>query len=360
MGEALVSVIVPVYNGATHIRRCIEKLLTQTHKNIEIIIIDDGSTDGTRKVCEDFIKEKKEERVKYYYQDNKGVSSARNKGIELANGRYISFVDVDDYLEDKAIEQCLLRMEDHKLDMLIFGYYFDIPSDGKSNVEHIPNSYKNILFENIDHFKESLVDLYDENLMYNIWNKMYRKEFINEHCIRFPVGKVYNEDRDFVRDCVRHVERVEVISNCFYHYNRDDSSTTGIYRKELFAIRKEEYERLYSFFTEIGLDDEKTKEYVSRQHLDRIMGCVENLFHISSGKLSGKEKKYIKNSIRKIINDEITIDSVKNTVPKSNKMKVMMIPYKMRSVNGVYAMTSMIYLIHKNYPQLFHKLKQSR
>ncbi len=358
MEKPLVTVIIPIYNGEIFIKKCIDCLIEQSYTNIECVIVDDGSTDNTKKLVKNIVEEVKIINIRFISQSRQGVSVARNSGIDVAKGKYIIFIDADDTLDRDAIDHSVQLLEDHNLDLLIFGYYFDIPQTN-NKVEQIPNCYKNILIQNAEELRDKLVDLYDANLMYNIWNKVFKREIISNNSIRFPIGKVYNEDRDFVRDYLRNAERIEVISDCYYHYYRNQSSTTGVYRSDLFDIRKEEYYRMKDFFSSIGLEDEKTEEYISRQHLDRVMGCVENTFYLLD-KNGVRSLKEIRNNIYKMINDELTIESVKKTVPKSKKMKIMTIPYKTRSVNTVFLMTLFIHHVKNNYPQLFHKLKQAR
>lgn len=340
-------------------RKCIDSLLAQTYRCVEIIIIDDGSTDNTRAVCEKLKSEEKDIKIQLVFQDNQGVSAARNAGLDWAQGKFIFFADADDELEKDAVENCIKLMDEHDLDLLVFGYYFDIPNSLGTEVESIPNTYQNIVFSGKEDLKAKLVDLYDASQMYNVWNKVFRKELIDSNNIKFPVGKAYNEDRDFVREYLPVSARIEVIPDCYYHYYRNDSSITGVYRSNLLEIRKEEYLLLKNFFASYGLNDKKTIEFISRQHVDRIMGCVDNLFYISN--FEGSEKrKFIKQEIGRIINDDITRDAVKNAIPRSKKMKIMIIPYRKSSVNGVYLSALMIHAIKMKYPQLFHKLKQAR
>lgn len=359
MNGPLASVIVPVHNGARYIEQCICNLLEQSYENVELIIVNDGSTDETEDICKK-LAENANEKLTILTQDMQGVSVARNKGLDVSKGKYVFFADVDDSLELNTIERCVGVMEKDSPDLLVFGYFFDIPGEKGDGIDHISNTYEGCFFHNKSEICEKLVDLYDANMMYNVWNKVFRKGIIERNSIRFTVGKVYNEDRDFVRDYLLNTDSLEVIPDCYYHYFRDSRSTTGVYRENLFEIRKEEYFRLLDFFFSIGLADGKMTEYVSRQHIERVMGCVENLFVLLDEKESKENRDFIKSEIRKIVCDEITVKAVNESIPKSKKMKIMTVPYKAKSVNGVYLMTYFIHKIKEKYPQLFHKLKQAR
>ncbi len=360
MEMPLVSVIVPVFNGARFIESCINHLLEQSYENIEFIIVNDGSTDDTRVICEKIKEYKKNECIIILSQERQGVSAARNKGMDAASGKYLVFVDVDDSLEYNAIENCVKKMVADELDLLVFGYYFDVPNERSKSVEHIANTSNGYFCKNKNELRDALVDLYDLNLMYNVWNKVFRKDIIDKYTIRFPMGKIYNEDRDYVREYLIHTDRLRVIPDCYYHYVRTDSSTTGAFRRELFDIRKEEYTRLKDFFELYGLKDSKTTEYVARQHLERVMGCVDNLFLVPDHNGRMDRRKYLKTEIKRMLTDDLTRKVVREAKPKSKKMKIMTIPYRVGSVNGVYFMTDCIHYVKQKYPQLFHKLKQTR
>ena len=107
---ALISIIIPTYNYAEYIQKAIDSVLAQTYKNCEIIVVDDGSTDNTQEIIENKYKNK----VRYYYQENKGAPAARNKGIKKSKGEYLSFLDADDYLTESSIENRLTVLEQNK------------------------------------------------------------------------------------------------------------------------------------------------------------------------------------------------------------------------------------------------------
>ena len=123
--NSLVSAIIPTYNSVNYISEAINSVLNQTYKNCEIIVVDDGSTDNTRKTVENYIR-KYPHKIKYFYQENKGPSAARNKGIKEARGNYIAFLDSDDlWLPDKLEKQISLFMKDVSLKLTYCGGYYE-------------------------------------------------------------------------------------------------------------------------------------------------------------------------------------------------------------------------------------------
>lgn len=355
--ESLVSVVIPVYNCEADIYRTIDSILRQTYRNIEIIIVNDGSKDGTLSVCK-AIEKQYPDNIKVLSQENRGVSAARNKGLYKAKGEYIYFADAGDYAEENMLENYVENMLNRDSDLVVSGYFFDIPvvSDNKiSEIESIRNSYINKHYANRSEFLEDFTDLWDSSMLYNVWNKLFKSEIIKRESICFTEGKEFNEDRDFVRDYLRQINSVTVLEECYYHYYRDDASATGIYRKNLFEIRKEEYFILKSYFDEFGVKDTRAQEFLARQHIERVMGCVENLFHDDA-----KNKKKITKAIKEILNDELTQKTVKLAKPKSLKMQILLLPYKMKSTFAVYQSTHFVFNIKKKYPEIFHRMKQKR
>ena len=349
----LVSVIVPVYNTGKRLRRCVESLVNQTYKDKEVIIVDDGSESETAELCEELVREYGI--VTCYHQKNSGVSAARNFGIEKAKGAYLFFADADDYAETGMLQCMVDNVLKHKAELVIAGYFYDIPHQDGS-VEAILQEASAKVLEGRKKIRENMVWLWDSSLMYNVWNKLFCHRIINEHEIRFPAGKPFNEDRDFIRDYIQQTTSLAVIDSCFYHYFREDeAAATGKYRPEMFAIRKEEFHRLTEFFRKMGIWDEEAKEYVCREHFDRIVGTVENTFH--SEDMTGRK---IIGEIKKILNDEDTKTAVRYSRPKSRKMKLIHLLYQLKCKYLIYISTYAVYKIRTTHPEIFYRLRQSR
>ena len=139
MKEDLITIIVPVYNVKEYLSKCLDSILCQTYKNIELILIDDGSTDGSEKICDDYAK--KDNRVVVYHQTNFGVSVSRNKGLKLANGIYITFVDADDYISKDYIIDLKKNIND-SIDIVI--------SNAKDVIDDKIVDYKNIKMDKVN------------------------------------------------------------------------------------------------------------------------------------------------------------------------------------------------------------------
>lgn len=212
--KLLISIIVPIYNMEQHLKKCISSIIAQTYQNIEIILINDGSTDKSKKICEDFAN--KDDRIKIINQKNKGVSGARNAGIDIAKGEYLGFIDPDDYISEDMYEI---------LYNLITKYVADISMCSHYRVEKNMNSClyitEELEFYNKDEALKAL--LIDKKIQNYSWDKLYKKDLFKN--IRFPLGKNY-EDIGTLFYIFEKITKLVYINSPKYFYLRRESSIT--------------------------------------------------------------------------------------------------------------------------------------
>lgn len=349
----MISVIIPVFNNENTIEKCINSYLNQSYKNIEIIIIDDGSKKENAKLYDQISSI--HDNVQVYHYKNEGVSAARNHGVGVAKGEYIFFADSDDYADSNMFAEFIQMKEKYNNELIIAGYYFDIVTKSGS-IKYVKQSVDSRLICGKENVKCSLVNLWDSSMMYNTWNKLFETNIIKKNNICFQKGKFFNEDREFVREYVNYIDKIYVTDKAFYHYVRErGESVTSKYRYEMLEIRKEELKRLIDYFTKNGIYDSIAKEYVAREHFDRIVGTIESIFHEKNMNKSEKIKE-----IKRIINDQKTIWCMENCTPKSIKMKVIFDMYKTKNIYVIYIMMYLIYQIEENHTDLFYRLRQTR
>lgn len=182
--EELISIIIPVYNAEKYIERTLNSIKEQTYSNYEIIIINDGSTDESVKICNDFKKKNNNIKITVITQKNSGVSNARNSGICLSKGKYIIFVDSDDSLEKNMLKD--LSDSIKIADLVISGYWWDI--NGHTNS-------KSHISCNVD--KSNIIELFEKGFINQLWNKIYVSDIIKKNNIRFDENLKVAEDLDF-------------------------------------------------------------------------------------------------------------------------------------------------------------------
>ncbi len=215
MSDIKVSVIIPVYNSEKVLNQCIDSVCNQTLSDIEIICVDDGSEDNSLKILKEY--EKKDSRVNVLSQKNSGAGVARNKGIDLAKGEYIAFVDSDDWIEGNALEKLYNNIKSNDSDMVLF-----------NSIEHKPNNefrkriylkkddsidYNNYTFDY--HMNKNFV----MNGMFVIWSKFYKTSFIKDNNIRFYCHDIFN-DVQFHIQSMLFAKRISYLPEILYHYRR--------------------------------------------------------------------------------------------------------------------------------------------
>lgn len=214
----LVSIVVPIYNMGEMLRTAVKYILAQTYENIEIILVDDGSTDDTADICTELAADDK--RIRYIRQENTGSGPARNKGIDAALGKYVYFADADDKMDVNLIECVVRSMEETGCDMAVFGFKrtFDSGSERvvrKLNGEVYTGSY----------VRQAYHEFYDHNKPSGIqgapWNKMFRLDYIKEHNIEYPPMRRH-QDEVFIMRYVDIMERVVFIDKILYTHSTNN------------------------------------------------------------------------------------------------------------------------------------------
>lgn len=218
----MISVIIPMYNAERTLQRCIESLKQQKLENCEIIFVNDGSTDNTMKILKEFAKTITN--IVIVNKPNGGVSSARNAGIQIARGKYIAFMDVDDfYLDEEYLSNMIRCMEVTNADMAVSGITI-LKSDAKYEID-VQNKTESIV-----EFAKNLFQYSNQGIFNSPWNKVFRREKIES---LFPESMSFGEDAVFVAKYVLNCESVVFCQGCGYGYEVVESSTTAEYRKNV-------------------------------------------------------------------------------------------------------------------------------
>lgn len=208
-----ISVIIPIYNAEKYLAECLKSVVEQTFTDFEIICINDGSSDGSLRILQDF--RKKDERIKIIDQKNAGVSAARNAGLKLATCKYIGFVDSDDTLEKNFFETLFVAAQENNADIV---FSRELSSSDTLSPEKI--------YSRSD-IRSEILPLYFKQDNYNpIWNKLYAASIIKENNILFPVDRTHGEDGEFNIKFLYHSECLKVIAYSGYHYRETPGSAT--------------------------------------------------------------------------------------------------------------------------------------
>lgn len=273
-----VSIIVPVYNAAAYLEVCITSILRQTYKNLEIILVNDGSTDESGNICDQYTYI--DPRITVIHQENAGPSAARNTGIERATGTYLQFVDADDRIKETTTQQFIHCMEAYDADLVICGY--------ESGNQLLSPTVAGFFTKEV--FLNHIGLLYKQIILPSPCNKMYRLEKVKHLGIRFPYSHSFGEDLLFNLSYIENSTSFYVLPNSLYVYEQNPHSLTNSYIDNMFEKQKKLYNDVRMFLEK---NDSWTHDNIT--HLETIFAngvihAITNLFHQGSP-LSTKEQK---------------------------------------------------------------------
>lgn len=230
MEQSLISIIIPVYNGEKYLRPCIDSILHQTYQHWELLLIDDGSKDTSGAICDEYASDP---RISVVHKENGGQASARNQGVAMAKGEYISFVDCDDWIEADMYESMLQTMQEQQAEIIICGYIEEymsrqkkVRADGEMMVYDATEAVKLVLQGKIGSY---------------LWSMLFRREVVQD---QMPDLNPY-EDHATIFKWISHAHRVVVLHQAFYHYRQLESSSLHTYNtrngNHFFMAIKERY-----------------------------------------------------------------------------------------------------------------------
>lgn len=281
--EKLISVIVPIYKVEEYLNRCVESIVNQTYKNLEIILVDDGSPDQCPEICDQW--EKKDTRIRVIHKQNGGLSDARNAGMKIMNGEYVAFVDSDDWLEVTMYEKMVTLLEIYHADICECGFQ---KSSEITVSEFLSSKSALKVYDKIQAMKAVV----EEEIQPVVWNKIYKTKLIKD--LHFVKGK-YNEDEYWTYLAVDRAKKIIKVEDAYYHYFFRENSIIN----ETYSLRRLDgldarYERMKYLqkYPEIYT--------IAKQRL--IFQCM---YHYQKGlkNLSGSELKQLKARIRNIFSN---------------------------------------------------------
>jgi len=285
-----VSLIVPVYNASRYLQKSINSMIHQTYPNIELLLINDGSTDNSGDICECFAKQ--DERIKVIHQKNAGPSAARNRGIKEASGDYIQFADSDDYLDLHMTEQLVKAMEDDT-QLAICGYQKILTRGDhliKSEVYRLPK--KGRLAK--EQFLACFGELYQYYFIHFNWNKLYEARVIKESGLLFDLEVNWGEDLLYNLRYIEKCRTIRLVSDPLYYYvDSNASSITSQFRVDLYNNMQMMQGAVKEFLQTNNAYAGKNKLLFENFYTSRVMTCFWNLFHPASTLTPELRRKHI-------------------------------------------------------------------
>ena len=253
----MVSVIVPVYNSEKSLQKCIDSILNQSYKDFELVLVDDGSLDNSGKICDDYSA--KDSRVTVAHTKNRGVSSARNTGIDMAQGDFICFIDSDDYVKEDYLERFIDTYNQYPNTDSIWCGFRNLTDNNEREIRIIiaSDQEKYSFYE-----KKQIMTLHSKWLSQMPWNKMFRSNIIIDNNIRFPEDLSLGEDLLFNLKYFDNTNgEIIVINSPLYCYVNNTGSLDNRYYSDLFEIYKRLNNELLFFITKWDCDNEQLRFY---------------------------------------------------------------------------------------------------
>lgn len=243
----LISIIVPIYNASIYLRQCIASILSQTYQELEIILIDDGSTDDSFQICEQYRKE--DRRIKLIHRENGGLVAARKSGLEAARGAYIGFVDADDYIEPDMFEVLYHIIKEFHVDFVHSGMIVD-----NTKICSFEEGVTDLtLWDRADYIRRNVFET--QTISFALWSKLFRANLVREAYMKLPDDQSYGEDLLCLCSCLLKSSRFYMLRDAFYHYRIREGSLCHLNWVDTCIEESRLYTYVLSLFKENNLPE---------------------------------------------------------------------------------------------------------
>lgn len=325
-----VSVIVPVYNVEKELKICIESILNQSYETWELWLVDDGSTDNSPLLCDEYAK--KDSRIHVLHKENGGVSAARNSGLQQVAGEYVLFVDSDDYLEKQTLEKMVAEAEDNAADVVLCGFFYRVMHDN-SVVENVADV--SFVGDNRELAKTVFAGVFEKDLINPPWNKLIKRSILLENNLQFNEAYSILEDLSFSIQLLEKCSKIVIMKDALYNY---------VYKEQNNLVHKFHS----NFFEALLFFDECMCKYAAQvvePELEKIryqFFCRKTLMFLRKiYKVSGFDNKRKYSELRRICNNSRLQESVAHFETKDKKKRVAFFCMKHR----LYPLLHLLYLL---------------
>lgn len=243
--DIVLSIIVPVYNAEKYLRKFLSSILGQNFQKYEVVLVNDGSTDNSLNICNEFKRESN--KIKVVSKENGGVSSARNKGLEIAQGEYIMFADADDYYTNDAFSIIADSIYERKTDLVCYSYFH------VENGQYVPNIIlKEAKVLELSQMIEQYWKLWRAGMLTSVWNKVFKKEIIQQNKISFDEKMTFAEDAVFVLDYMKYIKNMFLLDKSLYYYVMHEEQVTMKPHARYFEMLNLYFSKLKRFLERFG------------------------------------------------------------------------------------------------------------
>lgn len=318
MSTETISIILPIYNVEPYIKQCLCSLIAQTYKNLEIILVNDGSTDSSLEICRAYAKI--DPRIMIINKQNEGVAIARNIGMEKASGTYIAFVDPDDWIEPEMYDALLKQLKKWEAPVCLCNFYKDYKKKSQAKLFEFD---KEVLVgdEIIEYLINDMIGVADllpkyTMIMGSVWRGLYLRQFLKENQLTFIPKVSIMEDLIFMIKVLLKCEKVAIDSGVWYHYVQHSDSNLHSYNEQLWEHQLIVYQHLEQSLKETGLE-EQLRNRLDTRYIGMILTTLKNEMYT---KKEGDFKETL-GRIKEILTDDTLKSVLERIKPIQNEKK---------------------------------------
>jgi len=350
MGKINISVVLPIYNVEKYLSRALDSLINQTIKDVEIIIINDGSTDRSFDIAKEYAN--RDSRIKILNKPNGGVSSARNFGIKEAKGDYIIFLDSDDYYEPDMLETLYKIAKFNNCDVVVCGYFIEYVQENFI----IDRVLYDIIADEKKEISRLICSLFDKGMFNVVWNKLYKTGLIKTLKVSFPEYATTGEDLFFNIEIFKNVQKIAMTKRQLYHYVKDERVTlVSKYHENLYEINVNLYKKVKELFDLYDISTYLGDEWLINFYFNRLNECLINLFRKDCNKTMKEKIEYITN---KVLNDNYLKKDINKYKPTSLYGVIFKNCYKLNNSFLLYCIYSLLFFARNNMHELYKVIRK--
>lgn len=341
-----VSIVIPVYNCKKYLAKCVNSIINQSFTNWELILVDDGSKDGSELMCDKYSDN--DSRISTFHLENRGAANARNFGLNKVTGDYCMFVDSDDYLELDAVQE-LVKNEKKDIDVIFFPNYNDVFFNNKYEIVS-NNAFYNIKIDNNEELKELYNTLMDRYYTNQVWNKLYSVKFIKSNRALFPWNIKYSEDLIFNLQLYKNMNKAIIIDKPLYHFvYHQGESLCGTFDIERFKNICKVY--IFSLI-EINKWNKEAINSLNNLFINDVNLCINNLFNEDCLLDFNEKVRYVKGILR----SSIVNNCIKDTKFYDRKSYITSILIRLRLKYIILLMNKIERTVKKNKGEVYEKV----
>lgn len=351
----LISYIVAIYNTEKYLKRCIDSLLAQTYNNIEILLVNDGSTDGSRNICDEYAG--MDSRIQVLNKTNGGLSDARNHGMRFAKGDYVIFVDSDDWCSPLQAQMLENAIKSSESDIFVYGYYNDF-SNEKITKEFSLDAFleKNgIRVYSGKEIRVAIFQLEQSGIFNTVWNKMYRRNFLIENHFEFELDGMPGEDLLFNTGCFKSASGVCLCNCMLYHYMvQDEVTLSRKYMSDLYERNMKFCKARDSLYDFYDMDSYEENICRARAYVHYCFGCIPNNFRKNAPKGFQKRKRIFV----KLFQNEKLEQQLRLVKGDSRQYRVLFLFCRIKSATLAYIIYGAVMFLRNNYGEIYKTFRK--